>query len=71
MRARANSRTIRIPSTKKTVYHTRGKVHLLRTGEKSYCGLHIEDVNHTTTLVNETTCQKCLMVMTGTWKKKS
>jgi hypothetical protein len=48
---------------------TRGKVHLSNQHREgyTYCGIDLGDVNNYTLDIQDTTCQKCLMVQTGTW----
>jgi hypothetical protein len=54
---------------KKGYYLTRGKIHLTKDEEVTYCGVKLEDVNGSTTELDGVTCQKCLMFKTQTWRR--
>lgn len=59
-------------SNKRTYYELRGKVHLAKDDGKAYCGNDLGQMNHHTTVITETTCQKCLMIRTKdpNWKSE-
>lgn len=63
------TRGVIVPTVKKGYFLTRGKTHLTKDEELTYCGTKLEDVNSSTTEVPSVTCQKCLMAKTGTWRK--
>ena len=62
-------RGVLVKTVAKGYYLTRGKTHLTKDEETTYCGTRLEDVNSSTTELPSVTCQKCLMFKTGSWRK--